>query len=344
MTRRAIGVVELARVCGVSKTTVSAALGGSGRISEDVRRRIRRTARKLGWRPDPHLSQLMGYLRQSRRGTPACNLAWLNTSLEVTRWRERPWFRGYLSGARRRAEELGYHLDETWTRTPGMTAATLARQLRARGVAGVLLPLPEDQPLLRALTRETFAWVVIDEAELELPFPRVQADRHGNLRRLLDESARLGYRKPGLALDPYVDRISQHSYSSAYLGWCRTAGITPRMTDLPPGMEAQTIADFLRTAAPDLIIGSDNRLRDWCIGGNRRTAHGIGIAHLNLAADVAGWAGINQNHEQIGAAAVDHLVALLTLRQFAPAPRSTILIPGRWEAGATMRKRPRRKR
>ncbi len=338
MARKVIGVVELARVCGVSKTTVSAALGGSGRVSEDVRQRIRRTARKLGWRPDPHLAQLMGYLRQSRRGTPTCNLAWLNTSHELHRWRERPWFCGYLSGARRRAEELGYHLDETWTRTPGMNAATLARQLRARGVAGVLLPLPEDQPLLRTLTREEFAWVVIDEAELELLFPRVQADRHGNMRRLLDETSRLGYRKPGLALDPYVDRISQHSYSSAYLGWCRTAGVTPHLTDLPPSAEPETITRFLRTASPDLLIGSDNRLRNWCTSAGRRVPRDIGIAHLNLAADVAGWAGINQNHEPIGAAAVDQLVALLTLRQFAPAPRSTMLIPGGWKTGSTVRR------
>ncbi len=338
MKAKRIGIVELAKACGVSKTTVSAALGSTGRVSEEVRRKVRTEAMKRGWKPDPHLSQLMGYLRQTRRVATTCNLVWLNTATDPRRWHDLPWFEGYLRGARRRAEELGYGLDEAWTRAEGQSAPALARQWRARGVAGVLVPLPQDEPVLRKLVRADFAWVVIDEAELAPPFPRVQADRHGNLRQLLDEAAKCGYRKPGLALDAYVDRISAHSYSSAYLGWCRMQGVAPRIIDLDARNEGGTMKRFLREDQPDLVIGSDNRLVRWCEEAGFPVPAKVGVAHLNLADDVRGWAGIGQNHEQIGSLAVDQLAAILTLREFTSTPRRTVLVPGEWRVGSTMRR------
>ena len=309
MAAERMTVVALAKACGVSKTTVSAALGGSGRVSEEVRRRVRTEARRLGWRPDPNLSQLMGYLRQTRRAAAVCNLAWLNTAEDERRWHDLPWFAGYLKGARRRAEELGYRLDEQWTRAEGTRASALARQWAARGIAGVLLPLPEEHEVLRGLLKQPLAWVVIDEAELELPFPRVQADRHGNLRVLLEEAWRLGYRRPALALDPYVDRISQHAYSSAYLGWCRLREVRPQVLDLNKGSGAQAVKSLFGERGVDLVVGSDSRLIAWCEGAGKRVPQDVGVAHLNLAADVRGWAGVVQEHETIGAAAVDQLVS-----------------------------------
>lgn len=333
-------LVELAKVCGVSKTTVSAALGGTGRVSDDVRRSVRAAARRTGWRPDPHLSQLMGYLRKSRRAATTCNLAWLNTSLEERRWHDLPWFAGYLKGALRRAQELGYSLDEHWTRGEGVSAASLGRQLLARGIAGVLLPLPEEQPVLRGLLKQALAWVVIDEAEMDLPFPRVQADRHGNLRLLLDEAWQLGYRQPALVLNPYVDQISQYGYSSAYLGWCRLHDVEPLLADLIKGNEEKVIARTLDDYAPDLLVCSDSRVIGWCEAAGRRVPKDLGVAHLNLAADVSAWAGIYQEHESIGAAAVDQLVSLLTLREF-PGSKRTLLVPGRWEPAKTVRRQSR---
>ncbi len=335
MKAKRVGIVELAKACGVSKTTVSAALGATGRVSEAMRKKVRAEARRRGWRPDPHVAQLMGYLRQSRRAATTCNLAWLNSAADERCWHDRPWFAGYLKGARRRAAELGYGLDEVWTRAEGTSAAALARQLKARGVAGVLLPLPADEPVVRKLAQQNFARVVVDEAELELPFPCVQADRHANMRLLLESVSKLGYKRPGLALDPYVDRISAHSYSSAYLGWCRMHGVAPCLLDLEKGGEAEAISGGLLTAGPDILIGSDNRLAEWCGAAGFPVPERIGVAHLNLASDVTGWAGIGQNHEQIGATAVDQLASLLTLRQFATPDRRTVLVPGVWRAGKT---------
>jgi hypothetical protein len=46
---------------------------------------------------------------------------------------------------------------------------------------------------------------------------------------------------------------------------------------------------------------------------------------------------IGQNHGQIGATAGDLLVSLLTLRRLATPERRTVLVPGIWRAGKTLR-------
>ncbi|MFF1904395.1 LacI family DNA-binding transcriptional regulator [Kitasatospora sp. NPDC058218] len=47
-----VRLVDVAREAGLSKTTVSAALNGTGRMSEAVRERAREAARRLGYRPN----------------------------------------------------------------------------------------------------------------------------------------------------------------------------------------------------------------------------------------------------------------------------------------------------
>src|ERR1700756_1936431 len=47
-----VRLVDVARAAGVSKTTVSDALNGSGRLPEPTREHVREVARRLGYRPN----------------------------------------------------------------------------------------------------------------------------------------------------------------------------------------------------------------------------------------------------------------------------------------------------
>jgi DNA-binding LacI/PurR family transcriptional regulator len=64
----------------------------------------------------------------------------------------------------------------------------------------------------------------------------------------------------------------------------------------------------------------------------------IGLANLNLVSDVSGWAGVDEQHQEIGAAAVDILIGSLSRNELGlpPEPRR-ILIPGEWVPGSTLR-------
>ena len=49
-----VTIHDVARTVGLSKTTVSAALTGNGRLSEETREMVRREAEKMGYNPNPH--------------------------------------------------------------------------------------------------------------------------------------------------------------------------------------------------------------------------------------------------------------------------------------------------
>lgn len=51
-------VADVARVAGVSRTTVSHALNGTGRLGDDTRRRVAEIAEELGYRPNPRAAAL----------------------------------------------------------------------------------------------------------------------------------------------------------------------------------------------------------------------------------------------------------------------------------------------
>ncbi|MDV9190256.1 LacI family DNA-binding transcriptional regulator [Streptomyces sp. SR27] len=64
-----VRLIDVAREAGLSKTTVSAALNGTGRLSPEVREKARDTARRMGYRPNAtarHLragrARLIGYV------------------------------------------------------------------------------------------------------------------------------------------------------------------------------------------------------------------------------------------------------------------------------------------
>ncbi len=66
------------------------------------------------------------------------------------------------------------------------------------------------------------------------------------------------------------------------------------------------------------------------------------FAHLDLTAAAPGCAGIDQNGERVGAAAVDLVVEQLHANEFGlPQNPKTVLIEGRWVADFC-RKRPKR--
>ena len=57
---------QIARLTGVSPTTVSRARANHPRISEATKAAVNAAAKKLGYRPDPQISLLKAQIRRSR--------------------------------------------------------------------------------------------------------------------------------------------------------------------------------------------------------------------------------------------------------------------------------------
>ena len=80
-------LLKVARAAGVSLTAASMALRNHPRIGAETRRRVQAMARKLGYKPDPHLSRLMLYLRTSKTVKYQETIGFLSDNAHLDEWR-----------------------------------------------------------------------------------------------------------------------------------------------------------------------------------------------------------------------------------------------------------------
>lgn len=113
-------MAEVAKAAGVSKNTVSLALHGSPRVSEETRRRVLKTAESMGYRLNPTVAHLMAQLRQSQSPGFQATLAIVNAHETADAFTAHRTIPSYVLGCRRRARQLGYELDEFWLHEPDM--------------------------------------------------------------------------------------------------------------------------------------------------------------------------------------------------------------------------------
>ena len=76
-TRVSLG--DVAREAGVSRMTVSLALRENGRLQATTAERVRAAAKRLGYMPNPRLSQVMAETARTRHGGQSGTLAFLTT-------------------------------------------------------------------------------------------------------------------------------------------------------------------------------------------------------------------------------------------------------------------------
>jgi DNA-binding LacI/PurR family transcriptional regulator len=316
----------IARAAKVSVMTVSYALRDSPEVSARERVRIKKIADQLGYRPDPLLTHLMQHLRSQRTLKPASNLAAL-TMLDAG------FVRRLLTGARARAERLGYHLDLIDARIYVNKAAPLTRTLLARGVAGVLLaPTVEPINFRELLDWSRFAAVAMTYSVFEPHVHRVVTHHFDNAVRTFALLEQRGYRRIGLAMTQDMEFRANHSYGGAHQ---RTAGMSPNRP--PPILLLDRsghrgIRAWFEQHRPDaVVVANAHQVRDYFLPALGSRACGrTGFACLDYE-DGAGISGMDQLFEIIGSHALDALVAQIHRNERGLPENPTIsMVEGHW--------------
>lgn len=341
-----MSVRSIARELGISATAVSLALKGSARVSPALRERVRRAARATGHVPNARLAELMQEVRRSAEPAYRGTLGVISLFPEEEPWRERPAW-GHLgrfaAGARARAEELGYKLENFWLKRPGMTPARLRAILEARGIPGLLClgsldPEETFPPALRRLA------VVTQGASVAGPLHRVQSHFAADARRLHGELLRRGYRRPGLCILATGDRRTDHLYTATLLELQNRLLATPAVPILrEEAWDAVKFGAWFDAHRPDAIVlhqyqpflaGVEASLRERRL----RVPRDIGLALLDLNPNPARYAGVIQDFERMGATALEMLLGRLLLREFAAPQHPKIeMVLGMWNEGKTLR-------
>jgi LacI family transcriptional regulator len=343
---------DIARHLGLSRTTISLALNNHPRIPAETRRRVCAAAQALGYSPDPKVSRLMSYLRVRRQSPGREVIAVINAFPTREPWATNTHLRTMRDSLHARAATIGYGCEDFWLTEPRMTPARLSGILRARGIAGVvLLPFPHYTPVLE-LAWEHFACAAIG-ASVGVPLHRVCPHQYRDTRRALRSLAALGYRRPGLVLNPDVDQRVEHAFLAAYLVAQRERAVPP---DTLPLMFAGGPRQFLRWFArsrPDALLlaqppPSQDEVRAWLAEMGRHCPADIGLALLDVPHHASHASGIRQSYGPIAAAALDVVAGQLARGERGlPALPQMTQLEGEWQNGTTTRivsaRRPRAK-
>lgn len=92
----------------------------------------------------------------------------------------------------------------------------------------------------------------------------------------------------------------------------------------------------MKANRPDVVICTTNETIDILASLGYSVPRDLGVVHINICSDVKGWAGLDQLHEQIGAASVDMVTAQLNRgeRGLTDHPKH-VYIRGQWVDGWT---------
>jgi len=330
---------DLAKECGVTPTTVSLALRNHPRISDATKENVRKAAEKLGYRRHPMLSALMANLNQSRQPMAAVPIAAIYThdqeSIKENSYHLKAW-----QGMDRRATELGFKLEHFHLQQKKMTGKRLTQILTTRGISGIIIP-----PLLRAgghlnIDWDEFSVVSIGYSMLSPNMHRVCPDQYRGIRLALRELKHLGYNRPGLLLNKQSDLRTLHLWSSGFYGFEHTqknSGIIPVLEC--DNVEEKALQKWYKKYMPDVIISSDLNIIDPLHKLGLKFPDDVGLVTLSRYDPKGGVAGIDQNAEALGAAAVEQLVQLMYYNERGiPEMPRIVQIPSAWGKGASIKK------
>ncbi len=324
---------HIAARAGVHVTTVSLALRDSLRLPVATRQRIQKLAREMGYVPDPSLSALNAYRSYVRSPVFQATLAYFNNYPERHSLLSVPSFRDYYLGALRRAEELGYKLEEVWLREPHLTPKAIRRNLLSKGIRGILL-FPQSEPgPLPEFDWEDFSAVALGYSVTAPQLHRVTNHQFRSVLMLIRELRYLGYRRIGLNVTEEYNRRMNLAPMSAYAAYDSTIPARERVPVLVPRYRDDTfrLLKWIRRQQPEAIISQDFAMWDKCLSIGLRVPEDIGFAYFHVGKAETLLSGIHQNDAEIGRTAVDYLVAMLHRHERGiPSVAQHVLVDGMW--------------
>ncbi|MFI1930560.1 LacI family DNA-binding transcriptional regulator [Streptomyces sp. NPDC020330] len=242
MTSRTVTLLDVARAAGVSKSTVSDALQGSGRVAEATRDRVRTVAEELGYRPN----SAARHLRRASTGAVGLHLPATATRLD--------YYMNLAFGAVERAQEDG--LDMVLLAPSGASGGRIASR-----VDGLLVIDPEAGDSAVPGLLDAGVPVVTGERYLgpaDSPSGAVVCDNAASLTALLDHVTERGARRPAL-LAPSGSSAWATALRATAGSWGRSHGVAVTLRTVPfaatpAEAEAATRALLADDPAVDAVI------------------------------------------------------------------------------------------
>ncbi|MBC2594071.1 LacI family DNA-binding transcriptional regulator [Ruficoccus amylovorans] len=335
-----ISLKQIADEAGVSAMTVSRVLRKSPQVSPDTRQRVLQAAERLGYRPDPHVTQLMEHVRRRRLTGQRATLAHVYdhpaAATDIHNYVS-------LEHIRARADGHGYRVDSFRLGPGGVSARRLRDILRTRGIRGVLLSV---NALARTSTELDYSELATVTFGFGLDGPSLHRASTNVTQGMLDIFVQLesrGYRRIGMAITPWADQRAGHTYSGALLHHQQSLPVSRRLPMLllsSPEQEQNRLSfeAWMRKHRPDVLISVHEPVVHWLQNLGLNLPKDIGLLVHDWLPAMQGLAGMDHRRPEVAAAAVDLLAAHLQHHEYGlPEVPRQILIPPAFIEGASLR-------
>lgn len=329
---------NIADKLGISKMTVSRALRGERHVEAALRAQIVETSESLGYRPDPEISKLMTHMRQKHRTQAPRTLAFVWAEPDADKTGLSFWSQQLVHGAKLRADQLGFRLDEFQLFSKGMTGRRLSDILEARGITGFILsPLLSRSRGHVSMRWDSFSSVVIGLGYARPALHRVHHHHYLGMMTAMRHLKKLGYKRIGFYGGSVINERMFSAWSACFLAHHPLP--LKQAADLLCLRKEQTRQDFrqwLNRAKPDVVIEGGHHLLEWLEGVS--VPDQLGLVTLGWRADRSQVTGVDQQAEVLGAAAVDLLVAQEQQNERGvPEHPKIVMTEGAWHPGETVR-------
>ncbi len=354
MSEHRVTLAEIAARAGVHVTTVSLAIRNHPRLPEATRKRIQDLAKKMGYTPDPLLRALIAYRGKvmTRRNPPT--LAYVTNWATRWGWKNVTAHPQFHAGAEAAARALGYNLEHFWMREPGLTQARLSRILYSRGINGMIIA-SHGREMGDAIQFDwsKYSAVKIDYFPHEPALHNVTNNQCDAARLAVKKAVSLGYRRIGFVMHRGWDHAVDHMWTAGYLCEQQTLPVrdqipahlfpAPRPVDLwlneekaVHTVDTELLARWIERHKPDVILSKTSFVAPALEKLGLRIPRDIAFVDLFLEDFTGAQAGVRQNHEAVGARAVELLTTLLQHNKFGiPESSTTTFVKGSWYDGAS---------
>lgn len=324
------------------------------RLPEATRRRIQRLAARMGYRPDPVLRALIAYRSRSvlRRSQPT--LAYVTNWNTRLGWKQVTAHPEFFTGAQRMADHLGYRLEHFWMREPGLSQGRLSAVLVARGISGLVIASHgREMGDAVQFDWQRFSAVKIDYFPHKPLLHNVTNNQCDTVRLAIQKVVAAGYKRAGFVMHRGWDHAVDHLWTAGYL--CEQqhlpaaqrvpAHIFPEYdpierwfneSNAPVQADLGPFRRWMARHRPDVIISKGSFVLPLLKKLNARVPQDVAFVDVFLEDTGGTMAGVRQNHQEVGATAVEILAAQLQHNKFGvPAIPTTTFVDGTWFDGAS---------
>ena len=345
MNPQKIRLVDIARTCGLSVTTVGMALRGSGTISNETRSTVKRIAEQMGYVPNINAAALALIGRKSSLNKNTTTIAAIDCPThemdQKCIWESR---KQSLSSL---AHNLG--MDVKCYHAKNMTEfRRIIQTLHARGVDGIILDRLMIDLDLRTIDWNPFCVIARGRFQTSTPFSSVRECEMSKVREAIDRLKRQGHQRIGACLLKHsksiIDDLDRLSAILIHDTLIDKKFIIPSFNKPAPAPQEtltynQSILSWYKEHQPDAIIGFSSNFYHVLKSAGILAPRDYSFVSLNLHSNepqIGEISGFENGECKMAEVALEQMATLLRYnRRGVPQSRLDHIITSNWIEGSS---------